>query len=240
MRLLKFILPYLIMQLQVANNLFAQHLSVTQYIGEFGVHVGAVTHKGDIATDKQFYRPNFGFYYYKKLDKHLSLHLSYEHIPLGANDAKSSILSNRNRNFNYYRSFQEFSVLWGYHFNALQLGNLSNPIHPYIKIGMGYMLNLPTDNNNFMFYEYKIERLRDQIWPILTYPIAIGAQYPLENSIFIFSEINFRLTNSDLMDHFGIDYPVQVGTNTYRAPNNGYDYFYSFKIGIHYQWKKTL
>ena len=102
MRIVKLFLFFILLQIIVAPKLFAQHLSVTQYMGEFGVHVGGVTHKGDIAIDKKFYRPNFGFYYYKKLDKHLSVNLSYEYVPLGANDAKSFDILNQKRNFNFY------------------------------------------------------------------------------------------------------------------------------------------
>jgi len=239
-RILGYLVFYFIMQFFVAQSLFAQHLSVTQYIGEFGLHVGGVTHKGDIATDKNFYRPNFGFYYYKKLDKHLSVNFSYEYVPLGANDAKSSNVLNQKRNFNYYRSFQELAILWGYHFNPIETRLLQKPISPYINVGMGYLLNVPTDNNNFMFYKYDGEKLRDQIWPILTYPIALGIQYPIDPTLSLYTEFDFRATSSDALDHFGSDFPVVIGSKTYTAPANGYDYFYSFKLGLHYQWKKVL
>lgn len=240
MRFLGILVSSLIMQFIVAQSLFAQHLSVTQYVGEFGLHIGGVTHKGDIASDKNFYRPNFGFYFYKKLDKHLSVNFSYEYVPLGANDANSSNILYQKRNFNYYRSFQELAILWGYHFNPVETGFLKKPFSPYINIGMGYLLNVPTDNNNFMFYKFDGEKLRDQIWPILSYPIALGIQYPLDPAFSLFTEFDFRATSSDALDHFGSDFPVVIGTKTYTAPNNGYDYFYSFKIGLHYQWKKVL
>ena len=240
MRIVRILLSFIFLQFILAPKLFAQHLSITQYMGEFGVHVGEVTHKGDIAPDKKFYRPNFGFYYYKKLDKHLSINLSYEYVPLGANDAKSSNLFYQKRKFNFYRSFQEIAVLWGYHFNPVNTQFLKKPISPYINIGMGYMLNVPTDNNNFMFYQFAGEKLRDQIWPILSYPMALGIQYPLDPTLSLFTEFDFRATSSDALDHFGSDFPVVIGTKTYTAPNNGYDYFYSFKIGVHYQWKKVL
>ena len=55
-----------------------------------------------------------------------------------------------------------------------------------------------------------------------------------------FTEFDFRMTSSDAIDHFGSDFPVIIGTKTYTAPLNGYDNFYSFKVGLHYQWKKVL
>jgi hypothetical protein len=240
MRIVKFLISFFILQLTIAQTVFSQHLSLTQYRGEFGLHVGTVTHKGDIAPDKKFYRPNFGFYYYKLLDKHLSVNFSYEYVPLGANDAGSSNVILQKRNFNYYRSFQEMAILWGYHFNPIETRVFKKPISPYINVGMGYLLNVPTDNNNFMFYKYDGEKLRDQIWPILTYPIAVGIQYPLQPSLSLFTEFDFRMTSSDAVDHFGSDFPVIIGAKTYTAPSNGYDYFYSFKVGLHYQWKKVL
>jgi hypothetical protein len=93
-------------------------------------------------------------------------------------------------------------------------------------------LNVPTDKNNFITYTSDLQKYTDQFWPICTMPINLGLNYRLKNNINLFSECSFRLTTSDLIDHFSATDPIITANGTFNASKKGNDKFYSLKLGI--------
>jgi hypothetical protein len=91
---------------------------------------------------------------------------------------------------------------------------------------------VPTDNNNFKSYDYNYVKQVDQFFPITTIPMHAGIQYAYQHNLLFFSEINFRFTSSDLIDHFGNAEPEKTKYGIFMPTSKGHDKFVSFKIGF--------
>ena len=124
------------------------------------------------------------------------------------------------------------NFLLEYFFNDIRYLNSENHIIPYVGVGFGYLLNVPTNKNNFITYTSDQQRYTEQFWPICTMPINLGISYRLKNNINLFSEFTLRLTTSDLIDNFSASDPIMTANGTFGASKNGNDKFYSFKIGM--------
>lgn len=211
----------------------AQNLSLIDYKSELGGHIGKTTYFGQIGGGTNTLRNTFGIYYRKALYKRFTISLNYEYLPLGANDSLSKNMEIQQRGFNFYRTFHEISFSLEYFFKSKNPYQYKMPkINPYIAIGMGYILNLPTDHNNFKSYDYNYVKQVDQFFPITTIPMHIGIQYAYQHNLLFFSEINFRFTSSDLIDHFGNAEPEKTKYGIFMPTNLGNDKFISFKIGF--------
>jgi hypothetical protein len=153
-------------------------------------------------------------------------------LPLGANDYLSKEPQIQQRGFKFYKTFHEINFLLEYFFSDIRYLNAENHLIPYVGIGMGYMLNEPTDNNNFDSYTSLQQVLVNQFWPICTIPVNVGFNYRLTNNISIFSEFTYRFTTSDFVDDFSSANPITTPSSTFKAMNQGKDNLYSIKIGV--------
>jgi len=183
---------------------FAQNLSLLDYRGEWGAHIGTTSYFGQLGSGVNNFRPNFGIFYRKNLLPNLTLSMNYEYIPLGANDTLSNNYETLSRGFEFFRTFHEISFGIEYFFNQNHPYSFHKvKFNPYVGIGMGYILNLPKDENNFKKYNYDYIKLADQFIPIATIPIHVGVQYNYSQNLRLFGEIDYRFTSSDVIDHFG-------------------------------------
>jgi hypothetical protein len=212
--------------------IFSQSISLMQYKGELGMGVGTAAFVGQVGAGSQTYKSNFNFFYKKFLSENFSVRINYEYIPLAANDLNSKQKQIALRGFNFYRTFHEVNFLLEYFFSDIRYLNAENHIIPYVGLGFGYLLNVPTDKNNFITYTSDLQKYTDQFWPICTMPINLGLNYRLKNNINLFSECSFRLTTSDLIDHFSATDPIITANGTFNASKKGNDKFYSLKLGI--------
>jgi len=214
----------------------AQYTSLLEYHGEFGSSLGATTYFGQIGGETHTYRANFGFYFRKKLADHIAIRLNYEYIPLGANDSLSNNPIVLQRGFQFFRPFHEIGFLIEYYLKSQKLRYNQLKFNPYIGIGMGYILNVPKDFNNFKTYKFAYEKWQDQYIPIATIPFNIGFQYPINSNLSLYSEFTYRYTTSDLIDNFGNADPISTKNGTFKPSKIGNDKFISIKVGI----SKTL
>lgn len=211
---------------------FSQHISLMQYYGELGGAIGTTTYIGQIGGGVKTYRSNFNIHYRKLLTNKFGVRINYEYLPFGANDSLSNQPAIQARGFQFYKTFHEFNFLLEYFFNNIRYINYENHFIPYVGIGMGYMLNEPTDNNNFDSYASIQQIFVNQFWPICTIPINVGFNYRLTNNINIFSEFSYRFTTSDLVDDFSAANQIITPSGTFKARNQGKDNLYSIKIGV--------
>ncbi len=212
---------------------FAQFISLNEYKGEYGAGVGTTTYFGQIGGATKTYRTNFNLYFRKILTQKLSVRINYEYLPLGANDSLSKNIAVKQRGFNFYRPFHELSFLLEYFFenqNPLQVKY--NKITPYAGIGMGYILNVPKDYNNFKTYKFDYEKIQDQYLPIFTVPINVGVKYISKNNLHLFSEITYRFTSSDKIDNFGDGEIIDTKNGTFKSTKNTNDRIISVKMGV--------
>ncbi len=211
---------------------YTQHLSLIEYKGELGTSIGTTAYKGQIGGKQKTYHTNFSLFYRKLLSNNFGVRFNYEYIPLEANDMYSNQSIINNRGFRFNRTFHEMNILFEYFLRKNKITDIKNKLNPFLGIGMGYILNLPTNENNFVNYKNSQQKLIAQFWPICTIPINIGICYKLGNDLNIFGEFTFRYTTSDLVDNFETATTVTRNGNTYTAENNGNDKFYSVKLGL--------
>jgi hypothetical protein len=212
--------------------IFSQNISLMEYNGELGGGLGTSSYIGQIGGGVPSYRTNFNFFYKKFLTEKFSVRINYEYVPLGANDANTKQAQIKLRGFDFYRTFHEMNFLFEYFFDDIRYLNSENHIIPYVGVGFGYLLNAPTNNNNFITYTSDQQRYTDQFWPICTMPINLGISYRFKNNINLFSEFTLRLTTSDLIDNFSATDPITTASGTFYASKKGNDKFYSIKFGI--------
>lgn len=231
MLLKKFILfVYVILFANV--KVISQHISLMQYYGEIGTGIGTTTYLGQIGGEEKTYRTNFSLLYRKLLTDRFGVRINYEYVPLGANDSLSLHTEIYNRGFKFYRTFHEINFLFEYFFNDVRYLVSKNHLIPYFGIGMGYLLNEPTDDNNFKSFTTIQQITQDQFWPICTIPINIGISYRLTNNLNFFGEFMYRYTTSGFIDGFDISSPIAINNRTYTTFNNGNDRFFSLKFGL--------
>jgi len=212
---------------------FAQNLSLLDYRGEWGAHIGTTSYFGQIGTGVNNFRSNFGLFYRKNLTQQFTLSMNYEYIPLGADDLLSSNKEIFDRGFQFFRTFHEISFGMEYFFYENHPYSFHKvKYNPYVGIGMGYILNVPKDENNFKKYFYDYIKLVDQFIPIATIPIHVGVQYNYNQNLRFFGEIDYRFTSSDVIDHFGNEEVEKTLYGNYTPANIGNDQFVSFKLGI--------
>jgi hypothetical protein len=203
------------------------------YKGEIGGGLGTASYIGQIGGDVNSYRTNFNLFYKKFLTENFSVRINYEYVPLGANDSLSKQAFIKSRGFNFYRTFHELNFMFEYYFNDVKFLSSENHINPYVGIGMGYLLNIPTNRNNFITYNTQQQIYTEQFWPICTLPFNIGLSYRLKNNINLFAECTFRFTTSDLIDNFSASDTITTNNGTFTANKRGNDKFYTFKIGVY-------
>ncbi len=212
---------------------FAQNLSLLDYRGEWGGHIGSTSYFGQLGSGVNNFRPNFGIFYRKNLLPNLTLSMNYEYIPLGANDTLSNNYETFQRGFEFFRTFHEisFGIEYFFYENHPYSFHKVN-FNPYVGIGMGYILNIPKDENNFKTYFYPYVQVIDQFIPIATIPIHVGLQYNYNQNLRFFGEIDYRFTSSDVIDHFGNEEVEKTLHGNFTPANNGNDRFVSFKLGV--------
>ncbi len=116
----------------------AQHLQLINDKGEVGAFTGYGSYNGDIASDVQFIKMNYGAFYKKQLNAYIGLRVNYEKLNLGASDVSSQNAYDFARGFIFQRDFHEISVLSELYFNRFITDRKNFRVTPYLSFGAGY------------------------------------------------------------------------------------------------------
>jgi len=225
---------YLFIFFLCTKTVHAQHLQLIENRGELGVFAGQASYNGDLAPSLQFLTTNFGVFYKRQLNDYVGLRLNYEIVPLGAFDLLTGDSINsrlRGRNLYFKTTYQDISLMTELYFLKFIYGNKKYRFSPYLGFGVGYLSPIK-DASNYknLAGEYT------QAPNIITMPLNIGFKYNVVGSFNLFSELTYRFTNSDELDHFGDkDSHLNDGLN-YQASTSGKDQFFSAKLGLSYNF----
>lgn len=205
----------------------AQHLELVSDVGEFAGFFGVNSYNGDIASDVQFIKRNYGAYYKKQLNNYTGLRFNYETINLGVFDGASKNPFDLERNFSFNRNFHEISLISELYFNRFISGRKFYKFSPYMGFGVGYLFKTNVDNSS-NFPAGAPNR-------IITFPINLGLKYSFYKNWNLFVEYKHRKTTSDYIDHFSdVDQYNKV-----QGSKAGNDDLLSLSFGISYNFRRV-
>jgi hypothetical protein len=221
---------FLFVFLLCSFSIKAQHLQLINDKGEAGVFVGYNSYNGDIASDVQFVKMNYGAYYKRQMNAYIGLRLNYEKLIIGADDSKSKNAYDAARGFRFERDFHEISILSELYFNRFISNRKEFRFSPYLGFGVGYLLKGNIDTT----IQYNIADTSN----IFTMPINLGFKWNIYKQLNLFGEVKYRFTSSDFVDHFA-DSPVPSSTTTsFQGSKSGKDELVSASIGLSYNFRK--
>jgi hypothetical protein len=222
---------FLLFALLTGSSLKAQHLQLINDKGEIGVMMGYVSYNGDIASDVQYIKMNYGAFYKKQVNAYIGLRVNYEQLTIGASDIGSQNAYDHARGFIFERDFHEISILTELYFNRFITDRKDFRFSPYLGFGAGYLLNGTIDNANFTAASNN---------KIITLPINLGFKWNVYKQINLFGEFKYRFTTSDYLDHFADAIPLKLpaATNFYQGSKSGTDELMSASIGLSYNFRK--
>lgn len=209
----------------------AQHLQLINDRGEVGAFMGYSSYNGDIATDVQFVKMNYGAFYKKQLNAYIGLRVNYEKLNLGASDFGSQNPYELARGFIFERDFHEFSLLSELYFNRFITDRKNFRFSPYLGFGAGYILSANMDRNNFSIQTNT---------GYTAWISNIGFKWNIYKQFSLFSEFKYRFNASDYIDHFSDVTAIapQGSPYTYQASRSGKDEMMSASIGLSYNFRK--
>lgn len=216
---------FLLSILLFANSLSAQYIQLIENRGEVGIMGGGSYYRGDIASDRLVYKPNFGAFYKKQMNDYVGIRINYEYLAIAANDMQSSNPYEKARGINFSRTAHDVSIMGEFYFLKFINGNKQFRFSPYLGFGMGALKTITTTSS------YLTASKRTFV-----YPINLGFKYNVTGPWNIFAEATYRFTNSDKLDFFAdtdTRTPAPGGT-TYQASSSGNDQYFTTKLGISY------
>lgn len=210
----------------------AQHLQLINDKGEVGAFMGYGSYNGDIASDVQFIKMNYGAFYKKQLNAYIGLRVNYEKLNLGASDVSSQNAYDFARGFTFQRDFHEISVLSELYFNRFITDRKNYRFSPYLGFGVGYLINGSIDETNGFANPAKNR--------IATMPINLGFKWNVYKQISLFGEFKYRFTTSDYVDHFpdGVLLSIPGSSNQFQGSKSGKDELLSASLGLSYNFRK--
>lgn len=210
----------------------AQHLQLINDKGEVGAFMGYGSYNGDIASDVQFIKMNYGAFYKKQLNAYIGLRVNYEKLNLGASDVSSQNAYDFTRGFIFQRDFHEISVLSELYFNRFITDRKNFRFSPYLGFGVGYLINGSIDETNGFANPAKNR--------IATMPINLGFKWNVYKQISLFGEFKYRFTTSDYVDHFpdGVLLSIPGSSNQFQGSKSGKDELLSASLGLSYNFRK--
>ena len=224
---------FLFVFLLCSFSIKAQHLQLINDKGEAGVFVGYNSYNGDIASDVQFVKMNYGAYYKRQMNAYIGLRLNYEKLIIGADDSKSKNAYDAARGFRFERDFHEISILSELYFNRFISNRKEFRFSPYLGFGVGYLLQGEIDNPT--------PPLTKKNNTIITMPINLGFKWNVYKQINLFGEMKYRFTSSDEVDHFAdgtLLSPPSSTTSFFQGSKSGKDELVSASIGLSYNFRK--
>ena len=131
---MRFTFIFLFFVLLSSVTIKAQHLQLINDKGEVGAFMGYASYNGDVASDVQFVKMNYGAFYKRQLNGYIGLRVNYEKLNIGASDASSLNAYDRTRGFLFERDFHEISVLSELYFNSFFAKNAAKLVIPIPRL----------------------------------------------------------------------------------------------------------
>ena len=206
----------------------AQYLQLSETSGEIGVFQGTASYRGDIAPGNYKWNPSYGGFYKKLVNDYIGIRVNYENITLEGNDNSSFDMYAMQRNFYFYRKFEEISLTTELYFLKFIDGNKHFRFSPYLSFGAG-AIKSKISKSDMAVEGYT--NVQDTV--TIVYPLNLGFKYNLIGPFNVFGEATYRFTNSDNIDHLSDD-----GRNGYQGSASGKDQYFSFKVGLSYNLLK--
>lgn len=184
---------------------------------EFGTKVGLMGYIGDLNTydlttqnNFQFNRPAIGIDVRYGFTPFSGLKLSFLKGSVTADDANSSIESQRLRNLNFSSSVTELALVYDYYFWPFMPGSGKHKVTPFVYAGIAGFLFEPTteyNGNTVKLRELGTEGQgtvlnKDAKYSnfALAIPFGIGIKYNFANNFNIGFELGYRNTFTDYLD----------------------------------------
>lgn len=225
---------FLMFTLFFCSSLKAQHLQLINDRGEAGAFLGYSSYSGDIASDIQFVKLNYGAFYKKQLNAYIGLRINYEKMNIGATDLISKNEYDLARGFTFQRDFHEVSVLSELYFNRFITDRKDYKFSPYLGFGAGSLFSADIDQNNFS------KSTKTNYTVLLT---NLGFKWNVYKQFNLFGEIKYRFATSDYVDHFTDAVPMKLNgstlNTTYQGSASGKDELVSASLGLSYNFRKV-
>ena len=207
----------------------AQYVQLVENRGEIGVFQGVSSFRGDIAPGVYTFNKTYGAFYKKLVNDYIGFRFNYEKITLQSDDKFSSNGYAISRGLSFERVSHDASVMMELYFLKFIDGYSDYRFAPYLSFGVGawksisgsLIGNNPSDTTRTI--------------RTITYPINLGLKYNVIGPFNVFGEATYRFTNSDQIDYFG-DNEMKNGL---QPSASGRDQYFSLKVGLSYNLKKT-
>jgi opacity protein-like surface antigen len=179
---------------------------------EFGTKAGMMGYIGDLNTQNtfKFNRPAFGIDVRYGFTPFSGLKLSFLQGSVTADDANSTIASQKLRNLNFSSSVTEIALVYDYYFWPFTPGTGKYKVSPYVYFGIAGFLFEPTteyNGNTVKLRELGTEGQgtvlnKDAKYSnfALAIPFGIGIKYNFADNFNIGLELGYRNTFTDYLD----------------------------------------
>lgn len=206
-----------------SNNCVAQNT-------EIGMELGAHNYMGDLARKYDFGSHSFGaqFFYRKHLSEAFSTRLSVGFGSLKGEDDQAFDVFSANRAASFKSNFQNFDVLFEYHFLDFRNVKMQQRWTPYLFFGAGVYRSNGEDNfgNNY------------QTGVNLKIPIGIGIKYILNKRLILGVSTQVIKTYSDELDNVS-EFNPNLKNYQGGNPNND-DIMFFTSVSISYALYKII
>ena len=222
---------YIFFTCLLTNRTNAQYVQLVENRGEIGVFQGVASFRGDIAPGVYNPQPTYGAFYKKLVNDYIGFRFNYEKITLQANDNLSSNGYAIYRGLSFERVSHDASVMMELYFLKFIDGYKDYRFAPYLSFGVGAWKSI----SGKLIDNRTNKPLIANTIRTLTYPINLGLKYNVIGPFNVFGEATYRFTNSDQIDYFDDNEPQ----NVLQPSASGRDQYFSLKIGLSYNLKKT-
>ena len=224
---------YIFFTCLLSNRTHAQYVQLVENRGEIGIFQGVASFRGDIAPGVYNPQPTYGGFYKKLVNDYIGFRFNYEKITLQSNDNLSTNGYAISRGLSFERVSHDASVMMELYFLKFIDGYSDYRFAPYLSFGLGAWKSVSgylSNNKPTPAVLLDAKTIRT-----ITYPINLGFKYNVIGPFNIFGEATYRFTNSDQIDYFADNEII----NGLQPSASGKDQYFSLKMGISYNLKKT-
>lgn len=206
-----------------SSNCFAQN-------SEIGMELGAYNYMGDLARKYDFNSHTFGaqFFYRKHLNEAFSTRLGVGFGSLKGEDDQAFDVFSANRAASFKSNFQNFDVLFEYHFLDFRNIKMQQRWTPYLSFGLGVYRSSGEDNFGDTYKTGVNIRI----------PIGMGIKYILNRRFILGISSQVIKTFSDELDNvseFNPNLKNYQGGNPYND-----DIMFFTSISVSYTFYKII
>ena len=227
----------------ILKNSKAQFFDAYKHAGEIGISVGVGHYFGDLNPEINIDRPKFSaaLHYTKQMNNYIGIKISATYAFLAYADKYSSNIFQKYRNLSFNTDVWEFSVNGTFNFFRFQPGFEGYDYTPYVGLGVGVFSFDPyayLNGQKFMLQPIGTEGQGSPLYPnrkpystnAISIPLTLGFKYAISPSLNIFSEFQYRFTNTDYLDDVSTTYATDAftaGSAGYYLNDRSYDVGYS-------------